>query len=172
MHLTLLCILERRGKQGSAPLIPHRDFHSKYPFTTLTVRPNGYPRHRVKHSPVQCAARCIYSMASPARLVRKIPEELIKAFEEHKLETTHQDDRKVVHKIGSSEWVWKKKQRIGVGASGSVWLQEKEGAGELRAVKILARNPLIDPCHSQEILALVKLEAVSIRASILQSSNI
>ncbi|KAI5849632.1 ankyrin repeat-containing domain protein [Morchella snyderi] len=97
-------------------------------------------------------------MASPAGSARKISEELIKAFEEHKLEATHHD-HKVVHKIGNSECVWKKKQMIGIGASGAVWLQEKEGTGELRAVKMLVRNAPMGLCHSRELLALVKLKA-------------
>lgn len=104
-------------------------------------------------------------MAPPAaRSVREIPEELIKAFKEHKLETTHQDDRAVVHKIRDSEYVWIKKERIGLGASGAVWLQEKEVTGDLRAVKMLVKNPQMDLCHSRELLALVKLKDVSIRA--------
>lgn len=107
-------------------------------------------------------------MAPPAvRSVRKIPEELIKAFREHKLEITRQDDRAVVHKIGDSECVWEKKQRIGLGATGAVWLQEKEGTGDLRAVKMLVKNPQMVLCHSRELLALVRLKIVSIQAQIL-----
>jgi hypothetical protein len=100
-------------------------------------------------------------------------ETLIRRFNEYKLETGFHEGY-VVHrtcewKLLSSErsWEtskWKDMKRVGNGGFGAVWLQEKEeergGSGELRAVKIIPRNFLLDAGKSQELLALVKMNEV------------
>lgn len=100
---------------------------------------------------------------------------LIQKFKGYKLETKFHSDY-VIHK--TDEWknrssnrswetsTWKKKGKIGSGSFGSVWLQEKEGGRkgkeQLRAVKMIPRDPSQGTSSSQELLALVKLKDVSL----------
>lgn len=61
---------------------------------------------------------------------------------------------------------WKQVKKIGMGAFGSVWLEE-ESEGKLRAVKRLPRDSVPGASFLQELLALVKLKDVSSPRNIL-----
>lgn len=96
---------------------------------------------------------------------------LTEKFNEYKLETKFYDGY-LVHKTfkwkhwsSSRSWeesTWKRRGRIGSGNFGTVWLEEEEERGELRAVKMIPRNPLQEAGQSHELLALVKLKEVSV----------
>lgn len=58
---------------------------------------------------------------------------------------------------------WKREKVIGVGMSGTVWLEKEDEGGQLRAVKCINQSPrqLLETSLSRELLALIKLANAS-----------
>lgn len=90
---------------------------------------------------------------------------------QYKLETTFHGDY-VIHTTYGSDLAsgrrvveiktkWKRKEVIGEGAFGTVWLEEEEARGELRAVKRMSNRARNFNC-SRELYTLKKLMDVSI----------
>lgn len=56
---------------------------------------------------------------------------------------------------------WNEVRLIGAGGFGSVWLEQEEGGGQLRAVKRLQRSSLGRTGYAQELLVLIMLADAS-----------
>lgn len=68
---------------------------------------------------------------------------------------------------------WDQERKIGAGGAGSVWLMKKERGGNLWAVKATSRDSverkgLEDPDFSEELLAMIRLERVSLLSNSIQ----
>lgn len=55
---------------------------------------------------------------------------------------------------------WRRKQLLGVGGFGCVWLEEEESGSQLRAVKAIQKHVMVETGFSQELLALITLTDV------------
>lgn len=56
---------------------------------------------------------------------------------------------------------WRKQKLLGSGGFGNVWLEKDDEAGQLRAVKILERQVVVEMTFAHELLALITLAHVS-----------
>lgn len=92
-------------------------------------------------------------------------------FDQYKLSTELYNDY-CIHTItcktgpGERSEKWNKGKILGEGAFGTVWLEEEEKKGTLRAVKQISKTNVL--VGSGELLALSTLKAVSISLSVVR----